>query len=89
MWSAWDWAQWGNQVKAFFSSKGAILTKFVMANDREMEFFNASMAASDDEIMLEVDGKNLKVTLVGVPVTFTPKLPAGQALFVSKADKDA
>lgn len=77
-WGPKEWIEWGNTVKAFFSVRGAVLSKYVLSRDQEGEFFMA--AITDPDKYPEIDG--LKDTLLGVPIMFTSKLPRNRRLFL-------
>lgn len=85
-WGAKDWIAWAGAAKAFFSARGAIVTKLIVPMDREGEFFLAAIEDPD-----KYDGKidGMANTLHGIPIMFTSKLPAHRMLFESKADEAA
>ena len=84
-WGPKEWIGWASSVRAFFSSRGMVVTKLVVPMEREGEFF---MAAIDDpDRYPEIDG--LADTLLGVKVMFTSKLPVHRFLFEAVPGREA
>lgn len=92
-WGPQDWIGWAGTVKAFFSQRGAIVTKIVISKDREGEFFMAAITDPDKfgKLIDPCVGKEspYEGLLHGVPLMFTSKLPADRALFEVKDDPGA
>ena len=90
-WGPRDWIGWAGAVKAFFSSKGAIVTKLIVPKDREGEFFLAAIENQEKygSLIDPCVGKDNKMDglLHGVEVVFTSRLPADRFLFESVADR--
>lgn len=82
-WGPKDWIGWAGSVKAFFSSRGMVVTKLIIPRDREGEFFMAAIQDPDKYPQMDA----LADKLHGVKVMFTSKLPFNRFLFEAEADR--
>lgn len=78
-----EWIDWVTTVKAFYSSRGAILSRIIVSMDIEGSFFMAAIENPDKYPEIDALGNRLH----GVQIVFTTKLPADRALFESVADR--